>query len=316
MEKKLTGKIFDIQRWSLHDGPGIRTNVFFKGCPLRCQWCSNPESQESCFELAFFQDKCIGCKSCLKNCPYGGIQTINETLKIDVQICRQHCYEQKGGGDYFLCSKGCYAEALEVMGKEVTVKEILDEVIRDKGIYQSSGGGLTVTGGEPFAQPIFLRELLQEAKKCGLHTAIESCMYAEWEQIEACLSDIDFIFMDFKILDEEKHRFYTGIGTEKIRNNMKKISSYCADHSLKFAIRTPVIPGVNDSPEEIGGIADWIRENLEGISDYQLLPYHRLGRGKYANIQKIYQLPDVKAPEKEKMWELEAEISKRGFGKQ
>lgn len=316
MDKGRKGKIFDLQRWSLHDGPGIRTNVFFKGCPLRCQWCSNPESQENCFELAFFQDKCIGCKSCATNCPYGGIQTGDNGLQIDARICRHSCYEGKGKEGTFLCSEGCYAKALEVMGREAAVDEILEEVLRDAAIYESSGGGLTVTGGEPFSQPVFLRELLCEAKQRGLHTAIESCMYARWEEIEACLPYIDFLFMDFKLLEEEKHRLYTGAGTQKIRGNMKKAADYGAEKGLTIVIRTPVIPGINDTAEEIGGIADWIRENLRGISDYQLLPYHRLGRGKYTNIQKTYLLSEVAVPKPEKMQELEAEIRKRGFGKQ
>lgn len=316
MDRK--GKIFDIQRWSLHDGPGIRTNVFFKGCPLRCQWCSNPESQEGCMELAFFQDKCIGCKSCITHCPYGGIEE-HGILSIKGEICRQNCYGKDSGEGSFFCREECYSGALEVMGREVSTEEILEEVMRDAAIYKSSGGGLTVTGGEPFAQPEFLLDLLQKAKALGLHTTIESCMHAPWEVIEKALPFVDLLFMDMKILEDEKHRLYTGTGNEIIQENMKKAANYaaehgarCADKQLSIIVRTPVIPGINDSLEEIGAMADWVAKNIPQVLDYQLLPYHRLGRGKYTNIRKPYLLMETAVPEASLMEKLNEEV-KRHF---
>ena len=299
----MEGMIFDVQRWSLHDGPGIRTNIFFKGCPLSCEWCSNPESQEHNEELTYFRDKCIGCQSCIGNCPYQALE-MGEGLKIAYDICREKCYFSNND-DRFSCVKDCYAKALKIMGRRAGADELIKEVLSDAGIYQKSGGGLTVTGGEPFAQPLFLKELLHKAKENNLHTAVESCVYAKWEQIRECLDDIDFLFMDLKILDGDKHRKYTGVDNKLILENIIKVGDYSAGHELKAVIRTPVIPGVNDDPEEIASMADWIKRNVPSVSVYQLLPYHRLGRGKYANIGKTYELTDVEVPTEEKMKKLE-----------
>lgn len=322
MSKK--GVIFDIQRWSLHDGPGIRTNVFFKGCPLSCLWCSNPESQESCRELAYFKDKCIGCKSCVASCPHQALNMTEEGLAIQYGKCREFCYGKGRDGDVgtggdagFSCTMTCYAKALEVMGREVTVEEVLKEVLSDEAIYKSSGGGLTVSGGEPLAQPEFLRELLKAAKERGLHTAMETCLYAAWEQIEPCLPYLDFLFMDLKILNGERHFLYTRADNRLILENMEKVNEFAKscgrDRRLQTVIRTPVIPGVNDSREEILSIADWILEHLTEVSVYQLLPYHRLGRGKYGAIGKEYGLAEAEAPGRAEMELMEAEIRQRGL---
>ena len=172
-DEKKKGVIFDIQRWSLHDGPGIRTNVFFKGCPLSCQWCSNPESQEFCREPALFGDKCIHCLSCVEHCPHGAIHTSDPWIRLDYEICRGRCSRGAEQENAFCCTKACYAQALTVMGEVMTADMVLEEVMRDEGIYRSSGGGVTMTGGEPLAQPEFLLELLTAAKERGLHTVMD-----------------------------------------------------------------------------------------------------------------------------------------------
>ena len=207
---------------------------------------------------------------------------------------------------------------------QCSADEILEEVMHDKAIYESSGGGLTVTGGEPFAQPAFLLKLLQRAKALGLNTAMESSMYAEWEAIASCLPFVDVLFMDMKLLDEEKHRYYTGVGTRMIQENMRKVSAYVTEMKkgkngkdtentgLKVIVRTPVIPGVNDRTEDIGAMTDWIIQNLPGVSDYQLLPYHRLGRGKYASLGKTYLLTETAVPKEEQMQRLNEEVRRRG----
>lgn len=310
MNRNRDGMIFDIQRWSLHDGPGIRTNVFLKGCPLSCLWCSNPESQENWGELAYFKDKCIGCGSCVKNCPHGAVTAQSDTRLIDYKICRDRCYRKEGG---FSCTSVCYAKALTIMGKRYTVQELMDEILRDSDIYERSGGGVTVTGGEPFAQPEFLLELLKAAKEEGLHTAIETCSYADWKDISSCLEYLDFIFMDFKVYDSGIHKRCTGVDNRLILQNMKRINGFAHTHSLKIVVRTPVIPGINDTREEIGRMADFIREQLPDVKIYQLLPYHRLGRGKYTDIGKKYQLYDMEVPTDIQMGELEQVILEHGL---
>lgn len=310
---KRKGIIFDIQRWSLHDGPGIRTNVFFKGCPLSCMWCSNPESQEACRELAFFRDKCIHCHSCIPACPYGAVCPSEDGIDIDYRKCRSHCYCDADPGKSFRCTKTCYAQALEVMGKAMSIDEIIDEVMSDEGIYKSSGGGITITGGEPLAQPEFLLDLLADAKEKGLHTVMESSMFAEWEKLRKCLPFLDFLFMDLKVLEEGRHLRYTKTANDLILENIKRTAAYALEHPVELVVRTPVIPGVNDTPADIAGIAGWIRKNLPGVERYQLLPYHRLGRGKYRNIGKEYRMEDLEPPLKETMEGLEAEILKQGL---
>lgn len=307
----IEGTIFDLQRWSLHDGPGIRTNVFLKGCPLACKWCSNPESQELQQELAYFTDKCIRCGSCAKKCPHNALR-LDKQLRISYDICRRECYFSQTENK-FSCVGQCYAKALKIMGKRVNVEEVIREVLSDKKIYDTSGGGMTVTGGEPFAQPDFLRELLKEAKRQHLHTAVESCLYAKWERIENCLEYIDFLFMDLKILDGNKHRQYTGKDNQLILENMKRIGSSATGKGLKAVVRTPVILGVNDTPEDITAVCNWIKNNLPYVTVYQLLPYHRLGRGKYQNIGKSYEMPDAEVPEDKKMDELNKIILDHGL---
>ena len=158
----MKGIIFDVQRWSLHDGPGIRSNIFLKGCPLSCLWCSNPESQDKNKELAFFKDKCIGCLCCIEDCHYGAITQGENGRRIDYKICKEHCYDEKEHS--FSCVKECYAEALKIMGRTISVEQVMVEVLCDEEIYKKSGGGITVTGGEPFSKPEFLYEILKAAK--------------------------------------------------------------------------------------------------------------------------------------------------------
>ena len=307
----MRGVVFDIQRWSLHDGPGIRTNVFLKGCPLSCAWCSNPESQETNRELAFFKDKCIGCLRCVETCPYKAIKQTAEGHQIDYEICKEKCFKNENNA--FACTKECYAKALKIMGSDMPLEEVMQEVMGDEAIYRQSGGGLTVTGGEPFAQPEFLRELLKAAKEKKLHTAVETSLFTKWEIIRGCLPYLDFMFMDFKLVDEKEHEKYTGVSNKLILENMKKISEYKKDHSLEVVVRTPVIPSINDDEVTIRHMGEWIAENAPEIDHYQLLPYHRLGRGKYANIGKEYSLTEIEIPDSDLMKRLEKILEECGL---
>lgn len=307
---RIKGLVFDIQRWSIHDGYGIRTNVFLKGCPLRCQWCSNPESQRLTPELAFFPDKCIRCGRCERNCPRRAIRLTEAGHRVDRSICAAACYQGKGD---FECTKECYARALKVMGEETSAEDVMREVLSDKGIYETSGGGVTFTGGEPFAQPEFLMELLRLSKENGLHTTIETCACARWEDIERALPYLDFLFVDLKILDPEKHEAYTGAPNALVLENLIRINGYLRSHSATLAIRMPVIPGVNDAPEDVERTARWIREHLSEVNIFQLLPYHRLGRGKYENIGQTCPFEEAAPPDEARMEALAAIVWGQGL---
>lgn len=235
------GRIFNIQRFSIHDGPGIRTIVFFKGCAMRCAWCCNPESQS--FEIE--------------------------------QMC-------EGG-------------KMKIVGRDVTVDEIMPEILADLPYYRRSGGGVTLSGGEVLCQADFAAELLCECQAAGLHTAIESAASLSYEKIERLLAHLDLYLMDIKHTDSKKHKEYTGHGTELIMENARRV----AKSGVELIIRTPVVPGFNDTAEEIREIARFAREI--GATEYHLLPYHRLGQDKYAGLGRSYSMKDVEPPEREKM---------------
>ena len=240
MEKM--GRIFNIQRFSIHDGPGIRTIVFFKGCRMRCAWCCNPESQEY------------------------KIQTLTEGGK------------QKN------------------VGRDVTVSDIMPEILADLPYYRRSGGGVTLSGGEVLCQADFAKELLRACKEAGLHTAIESAASLEFPEIEKLLPFLDLYLLDIKHMDSAKHREYTGFGNELILENAKKI----AESGVELIVRTPVIPTFNDTKEEIEAISKFAR-TLKSVREHHLLPYHRLGSDKYAGLGRQYSMKEIEPPTKEKM---------------
>ena len=242
MQNGTKGRIFNIQRYSIHDGPGIRTIVFFKGCYMRCAWCCNPESQSK------------------------EIETIVERDKI------------------------------KTVGTDVYVSDIMPEILSDKPFYRRSGGGVTLSGGEVLCQADFAKELLLACKQEGLHTAIESASSAPFSEIEKILPYLDLYLMDIKHMDSEKHKEYTGVSNERILENAKKI----AQSGVELIIRTPVIPGFNDTPEEIRAISHFAK-TLPGVYEHHLLPYHRLGTDKYAGLGRRYSLMEIEPPTKEKM---------------
>lgn len=236
------GRIFNIQRFSIHDGPGIRTIVFFKGCFMRCAWCCNPESQNR------------------------EIETLIEGAKE------------------------------KTVGRDVTVDEIMPELLSDMPYYRRSGGGITLSGGEVLCQADFARELLRECKENGLHTAVESAASSSFSEIEKILPYLDLYLMDIKHIDSQKHKEYTGVSNERILENARKI----AESGVELIIRTPVIPGFNDTAEEIRAISHFAR-TLPGVKEHHLLPYHRLGQDKYAGLGRKYSLADIEPPSREKM---------------
>ena len=266
------GKIFDIQRFSVSDGPGIRTTVFFKGCNLRCVWCHNPESQSSASEMLFYKNKCVNCGKCKELCA-------NSFEKCS--LCGK-------------CVIECQAEARTIAGKEYTADEVVRELVKDKRLYENSGGGVTFSGGECMLQTDFLIELLKRCKEEGIHTAVDTAGHIPPEYFERIMPYTDLFLYDVKCVDSEKHKKYTGVGNELILSNLQKL----LDANKRVIIRVPVISGVNDSMDEIVKI----KKICTGAEKIELLPYHAMGEHKYAALGKRVQ-PFI-APSEEKMKEL------------
>jgi pyruvate formate lyase activating enzyme len=271
------GVIFEIQRFSIHDGPGIRTTVFFKGCPLNCLWCHNPEGKSAQLQLSYLPQKCIACGNCVKVCPHGAHQIVDGNHLFDRSLC-QLC------GD---CVKECWSEALEMVGRTVTVSDVLDEVLRDLPFYQNSGGGLTLSGGEPLAQLEFARALLQSARAAGLHTAIETCGYTRFSAFEQVMPFVDLFLFDIKDMDNQFHLKHTGKPNSLILANLKLLH----DAGAHIQIRLPMIPGYNNRSDHFGGIADLVKSlpNLVGV---EVMPYHRLGNSKNERFGLRQTMPD------------------------
>lgn len=273
-----TGTVFNIQRYSLHDGPGIRTVIFLKGCPLRCQWCSNPESQHKLPELIYQQSKCIGCLRCKSACNANNIhQTSEGTLLVDRLKCRS-CFE---------CTNHCPSKALSMIGKTMQVAEVINAAQADSAFYIRSGGGLTISGGEPLMQPEFVVEILKAAKKQRLDATIETCGYAAWETVRKVADNLNStIIYDIKSMDSVKHKQFTGVTNELILDNLIQLRGTFPQ--LHILVRTPVIPGFNDSKADIAAILNFLA-SFENIR-YELLPYHRLGQQKYDYLGRPYPL--------------------------
>ena len=271
------GKIFDIQRFSVSDGPGIRTTVFFKGCNLRCVWCHNPESQSSASEMLFYKNKCVNCGKCKELCA-------NSLEKCS--LCGK-------------CIIECQAEARTIAGKEYTADEVVRELVKDKRLYENSGGGVTFSGGECMLQTDFLTELLKRCKEEGLHTAVDTAGHIPFEYFERIMPYTDLFLYDVKCFDAEIHKRYTGVTNELILENLTKLLA--TDKSVY--IRIPVIEGINDSAEEMKRIKSFLDEH-GAPENIELLPYHALGESKYEALGK--KAAGLSAPCKEKMAQLKS----------
>lgn len=263
--KNPTGIVFNIQRYSIHDGPGIRTTVFLKGCPLSCFWCQNPESQAPVPEILFDSEKCTRCGACIEACPAGATQVFEENILIDRRRCT-HCGR---------CIEVCPAEARRMAGKRMSVSEVMDEVSRDARFYENSGGGITLSGGEPLAQPDFAFALLERSREADLHTALETCGYASWKTIARLLPLVDFVLFDIKHPEGGAHRRAVGKDNRRILENARRIAA------LKpMLVRVPLIPGFNDSPAMVTAIARLVSRELNGAA-LEMLPYNPMGEAKY-----------------------------------
>jgi pyruvate formate lyase activating enzyme len=290
-----SGIVTNIQRFSIHDGPGIRTTVFLKGCNLRCFWCHNPETLRTEPEIQIFPDRCIGCGACLERCE----QHAHIAVDGQRQFLRERCVACGR------CADTCYAESLVLVGEHKTVDEVVEEVLRDEPFYARSGGGITLSGGEPLLQFEFALEILARSKEEGLHTAIETAANYSWERLKAILPFTDLVMMDIKLLDNELHRACTGVGNGRILDNAQRLGR---EHK-PLIVRTPVVPGVNDCEAQILPIAAFAAR-LPNLLYYELLPFHPMATGKYQSLDMDYRASQLQSPPKEQMEAL-AEAARR-----
>ena len=292
-----TGTTFSVQQFSTEDGPGIRTTVFLKGCPLRCPWCHNPEGMHAAPDLVWYDVRCIGTQECLRACPEQALALSATGMRIDRARCT-------------LCGKcvtACPAAAFERIGKEWTADELLTELLKDRVFFETSGGGVTFSGGEPLAQVEFLCELLPRCKAAGLHVALDTCGAVSRQRCRRVLEWVDLVLYDLKIMDPARHKTATGVSNDLILHNAR----WLAAQGVPLWIRTPVIPGYSADALNIRAIGEFIRDALPAVQRWDLLAYTNLGRPKYHRLDLPYALEDaalLTSAEMEALWQVAVNV--------
>lgn len=277
----MEGTIFNIQKFSIHDGPGIRTTIFLKGCPLHCLWCHNPEGMNPKIELIYYEDRCKRCGACILACKFGVLSMGENALELDRDKCTA-CGK---------CQEACNYGAIELAGKEASIQHIMDEVMKDWVFYKNSGGGVTISGGEPFMQWKFMLELVKALKAKGVHVAVDTSGYTLWRRIQEVASYTDLFLYDLKLIDNEKHLKYIGVDNTVILDNLMKLS----ESGAKIRLRIPLIKGVNDSPKDLDDTVEFIK--CLRLEDIQILRYHSMGMEKYPRLNEEYQMQGDEVPE-------------------
>ncbi len=265
----MNGTIFDIQRFALHDGPGIRTTVFLKGCPLSCSWCCNPESQQPQPQLGCVTEKCIHCLKCTAVCPTGALSEKNSRLNIDFSLCNA-CRS---------CVVECPESALKIFGYQTSSEEVINIVVRDKAYFDNSGGGLTLSGGDPLFQSEFSLDLLKKAKSLNINTCIETSAFACQDVFEKLLPWVDYFYIDYKVTGDEQYKRFIGISSEPVLANL----DFLCRNNAHVVLRCTIIPGINDIDVHLKAIAD-LSKKYEAIRQVHILPYHRFGESKYRQL--------------------------------
>ena len=310
---EIVGTIYDIQGFSVQDGPGIRTTVFLKGCPLRCPWCHSPESQRFDIQLSWRFRKCVGtelCGVCLTCCPEGAIspgEISDSTAAGDgvqlIQVDWSKC------DDCGTCAEQCPSGALSMWGKKYTLAEVVDRVLRDRPFFEKSGGGVTISGGEPFSQSEFTLALLKALKGQGIHTALDTTGFAPWEIIERALPYTDLFLLDLKNMDSDAHKAVVGVPNERILENARRITA----GGGKMQVRIPVIPRFNDSGQNLRALGGFIAELGAAVTMVQLLPYHAMGVSKWERIKHEGPVLEATAPSDSRIEELKAILEEYGL---
>jgi len=290
MSKSDHGIIFNIQGYCIHDGPGIRTSVFLKGCPLRCFWCQNPESHSFYPELIFAEEKCSGCGKCVQVCPEKAIRMHEKVSQTNRRLC-------KNTG---LCVAACPNEARAVIGRPATADDVFKEIAADSLFYQESGGGVTLSGGEPLAQPEFAASILKKCRDAGFHTTLDTCGHASWATVREVLRHANLVLFDFKHMNPEMHMKYTGVSNELILQNAEKIHH---EMSIPMRARVTLVPGFNDSSENLETIARFITDKLSNDIPVHLLPYHRLGVAKWERLGRKNETSSIEIPGERQLME-------------
>lgn len=292
--------IFNIQPYSINDGPGVRSTIFIKGCPLRCKWCHNPESNLMRPQLMFYAAKCIGCGRCADLCPKQAVHIFDGKAKTDRNLCT----------DCGRCADICLMGAREIAGEMKSAEAVFQEIIKDKQYYQSSGGGITISGGEPLTKPDFCIELIEMCVKEDIHTAIETCGYASLDSVKQVFEKLDLVFMDLKAMNPELHKKLTGCSNELILENIQY-----AYHNMKknMVIRIPIVPGLNDGEENILDSALFIRDKLSAEMHVQLLPYHAMGKSKLESLENTNAQQHIVTPSDVYMKMIKDKMEKYGL---